>query len=236
MIQDAIVNYVSSERAKGTHDSLIHSELIKSGWNEADITECLRKGTESPPSTIDQPGEKRLRLAIYLAITGNTILVVGIFMLWKLLSSPQSSIPAVMPFALFLITSLLLTPAMLFLTRSFRHAFLSRPYRVWAWILSFIMFTFVPFTVYFFVLHTFAPNRMHFSWSNDVVPLNFFILLPLQVMAYLLAVVTLLYQRYALRKHGLPITLPQMLWGFMLMFLASILGMIALMISIFFDS
>ena len=48
MITPDIVSYIKTERAKGTSDSLIHSNLLDNGWNERDIAEAVSALATNP--------------------------------------------------------------------------------------------------------------------------------------------------------------------------------------------
>ncbi len=52
MITPEIIAYIKVERAKGTPDALIHSNLLDNGWHEQDITEAISALAVNPSADV----------------------------------------------------------------------------------------------------------------------------------------------------------------------------------------
>lgn len=230
MKQETITNYIRVERAKGCTDDAILTELRKSGWAESDIGLAF-DALKNP--TIFQPGDSRLQLGMRLAAAGCGVLAIGVALLSRE-SSNGDSFPAI-PSVCFLLVSLLLTPAAFFFFRALYVASTSVGYRVWAALLGICMFAFVPFTIYYFglasLMHLGTGSFHSYDISSDfevVFMVNFLILLPLQAIVYLFAILTALIHRSILKRHSSPVPSPYIWKGFLLMFIAALIGAIGL--------
>ncbi len=83
MITPEIISYIKTERAKGTPDSLIASNLLANGWSESDIAEVMSSSSSlsdvSQPLMTDASLKERKKKAVqttFFLLFGLDILVI----------------------------------------------------------------------------------------------------------------------------------------------------------------
>ena len=105
MITPEILSYIKNERAKGTPEPLIRSNLLDNGWHETDITEAVSSLTLNPnsiPATINPVASaelnqyrKKTRLIVFCVLTLIDIFYlysIGVLRLSTLSQAPASYI------------------------------------------------------------------------------------------------------------------------------------------------
>ena len=228
MKQDVIVSYIREERAKGCADGAIHTELVRTGWADADIYESFQFLNGSSSTGTTKVGDIWLKRCLWSIPSGLAALLVGTVLLFI---DQDSGDIAQEPSAFFLIASLFFIPAVLLLLREFFMCTKNLYYRIWVVVLGIVMVVFMPYTLCYFAIQSgLLPVRL--EYIEDFGVINFLILLPLQVAAYLLAVITVFIHRHLSKKRGVKVSHPSLIQGFGLMLVAAGVGVFDLFIAL----
>ncbi len=235
MKQEVIVEYIRAERTKGCTDDAIWRELRRAGWAEGDIGASFNSFTDSPENAVLLAGEGKLQLGVRLVYAGNAMVAIGVALLFSQGRMSSDSFWPV-PSACFFLASLFLTPAAFFFLRDLYSASRSIIYRIWAAFLGLCMASFIPLTIYYFgvsSLALFGPELAKmFPNAGDLLFINFFILLPLQVVTYFFAMLTAIIHRRLLKRRAFPTPSPLIERGMVFMLLAALIGVLGLYLTL----
>jgi hypothetical protein len=90
------------------------------------------------------------------------------------------------------------------------------------------MAAFVPFSILFYFMSVLFPdgagNILDQDWIGMGIVGNFIVILPLQVVVYILMVLNVFIQRHLAARHGARLVSMLVLRGYALMILAAIIG------------
>jgi hypothetical protein len=233
MANETISAYITTQRARGCVDELIREELRRSGWKDDDINSAFSMLEGLTMSSGLLNSNPRLRYVISALSMGIALLTIGLAIL--LSSGRFDDFPKVASVCFFL-ASITFIPSAAYLF--FTHwCFVKNIwYRIWIFILGLAMVSFVPVTTTYFGAFVFIPNFQNVMDNLDdseiVLLVNFFFLLPAQVIVYALATLNIFFhRRYAIKREVLSPP-KEVMYGYLLMILAAVLGVVGLWITL----
>jgi len=233
MANETISTYITTQRARGCVDELIREELNRSGWKDDDINSAFSMLDGLTVSSDSLSANSHFRYVISALSAGIALLIIGLAILFS--SGRFDDFPKLAS-ACFFLTSITFIPSVAYLF--FTHwCFVKNIwYRIWIFILGLAMVSFVPVTTTYFGAFVFIPNFQSVMDNLDdaeiALLINFFFLLPAQVVVYALATLNIFFhRRYAIKREVLSPP-KEVMYGYLLMVLAAVLGVVGLWITL----